>query len=165
MFTAVARGLQAEYPEVLVDDYHVDAIAALLVRRPGSFDVIVTENMFGDILSDLAGELVGGMGTSASINASDEHAMAQAVHGGAPDIAGQDIANPIGMVMSIAMLLRWLGERRHDVTMTEMAAAVEAGVLSATERGARTRDVGGTCGTLAAASAIAEDAIAILGRR
>ena len=84
------------------------------MRRADEFDVIVTENMFGDILSDLAGEIAGSLGIAPSLNSSDTHAMAQAAHGSAPDIAGQDIANPIAMILSSAMLLDWLGARHGD---------------------------------------------------
>ena len=89
-------------------------MAALLVRDAGAFDVIVTTNMFGDILSDLASEIAGSLGLAASLNAGADHAVAQAQHGSAPDIAGQDLANPASLIGSAAMLLAWLGERRGD---------------------------------------------------
>src|SRR4029079_14275003 len=89
----------------------IDAMAALLVRDASQFDVIVTTNMFGDILSDEASELAGSLGLAESINSGADHAMAQAQHGSAPDIAGQDKANPSSLIGSVAMLLGWLGER------------------------------------------------------
>ena len=99
-----------------------------LVRRADEFDVIVTENMFGDILSDLAGEIAGSLGIAPSLNSSDTHAMAQAAHGSAPDIAGQDIANPIAMNLSCAMLLDWLGARHDDDRVSPTpAASIEDG--------------------------------------
>ena len=82
-----------DYPDVTLDDFHIDAMTVHLVRRADRFDVIVTENMFGDILSDLAGEIAGSLGIAPSLNSSDTRAMAQASHGSAPDIAGQDVAN------------------------------------------------------------------------
>src|SRR3546814_2169489 len=96
-------------------------MAALLVRKPDSFDVVVTTNMFGDILSDLAAELSGGLGVGGSVNAGRDHAIAQAAHGSAPDIAGKNIANPTAMVISVGMLLNWLATR-HDRPDLEDAA-------------------------------------------
>ena len=92
-------------------------MAALLVRDASEFDVIVTTNMFGDILSDEASEIAGSLGLAESINAGTDHAMAQAQHGSAPDIAGQDKANPSSLIGSAAMLLAWLGERRDDARL------------------------------------------------
>ena len=111
----------AYYPEVTVDKVIVDAMAALLVRSPEKFDVVVTTNMFGDILSDEAAELAGGLGLAASLNAGSEHAIAQAAHGSAPDIAGQNIANPVAMVHSTAMLLDHLGAKHFDEKLTQAA--------------------------------------------
>ncbi|QKT07119.1 isocitrate/isopropylmalate dehydrogenase family protein [Gordonia sp. X0973] len=150
---AVAR----DYPEVTVDEQHVDAMAALLVRRPGDFDVIVTENLFGDILSDLTAELAGSLGLAASINASDEKAMAQAGHGAAPDIAGQDRANPVALVESTAMLLDWWSVRGHDDRGAAAASAIRAALSETLAAGEATADLGGSMGT-------AEFGAAVLGR-
>ena len=98
----------ADFPDVETEHVYVDAAALFLVRRPGDFDVIVTENMFGDILSDLASGLIGGMGMAPSADIGDGTAVFQPAHGTAPDIAGQGIANPIGMILSLAMMLEWL---------------------------------------------------------
>jgi 3-isopropylmalate dehydrogenase len=122
-------------------------MAAHLVRRPQAFDVIVTENLFGDTLSDLASELTGSLGLAASINAGEKYAMAQAAHGSAPDIAGQGIANPLGMVMSVAMLLQWLGERNADAAVAAAATSIEAAVDAVIGSGAVTRDMGGSATT------------------
>lgn len=143
MFLDVAREIAGEYPGLTVDDFHVDAMAAHLVRRAGDFDVIVTENMMGDILSDLAGELAGSLGIAPSINASADVAMAQAAHGSAPDIAGRDIANPIGMVLSAAMLLTWLGARHGDDSAAKVAGAIELAVRDTVAHGTATPDLGG----------------------
>nr|WP_307872006.1 isocitrate/isopropylmalate family dehydrogenase [Priestia megaterium] len=102
----MSKRLSRSSPEVKVDDYHIDAMAAHLVRRAADFDVIVTENMYGDILSDLAGELVGSLGLAPSLNVNEHMAMAQAAHGSAPDIEGLNIANPTGIISSGIMLLR-----------------------------------------------------------
>ena len=93
-------------------------MAALLIRDAGQFDVVVTTNMFGDILSDEASEIAGSLGLAASLNAGDEHGVAQAQHGSAPDIAGKNVANPSSLIGSAAMLLAWLGERRGDESST-----------------------------------------------
>ncbi len=98
-----------EYPDVKTDRVYVDAMALFLVRKPQAFDVLVTENMFGDILSDLAGGLVGGMGMAPSGDIGDDCAIFQPSHGTAPDIAGKDIANPTATILSAAMMLEWLG--------------------------------------------------------
>jgi len=128
----------------------MDAMAAFLVRDASTFDVILATNMFGDILSDLAAEISGSLGLAASLNAGADHAVAQAQHGSAPDIAGQDRANPASLIGSAAMLLAWLGERRKAERLTRAASAIEAaldGAIAAPEW--RTRDLGGPLGTKA----------------
>ena len=107
MFIDSCQLVARDYPQVRVDEVIVDAMMAHVVRAPERYDVIVTTNMFGDILSDLTAELSGSLGMAASINAGTDYAMAQAAHGSAPDIAGQDIANPFSQVCSAAMLLTW----------------------------------------------------------
>jgi 3-isopropylmalate dehydrogenase len=108
---AVFDAVAAEHPESDSAHHYVDAMALDLVRRPWAFDVLPTENMFGDILSDLGAGLVGGMGFSPSADIGDDHAVFQPAHGTAPDIAGQGIANPTAMILSAAMMLDWLGKR------------------------------------------------------
>jgi 3-isopropylmalate dehydrogenase len=147
LFLEVSRKVAAEFPEVAVEDYHIDAMAAHLVRRAADFDVILTTNMFGDILSDLTGELAGSLGMAPSINAGTGHAMAQASHGSAPDIAGKGIANPVGMILSAAMLLAWLSGERHDIAAREASQAIESAVAATLAEGPRTRDLGGTAST------------------
>lgn len=148
MFVDLAREIGPEYPEVAIEDAHVDAMAAHLVRRPADFDVLVTENMFGDILSDLAGELAGSLGIAPSINASESVAMAQAVHGAAPDIAGRGIANPTALVLSTAMLLQWLGRKYADESLQIAATAMQNGVTAVLAAGVTTPDLGGRAGTI-----------------
>jgi 3-isopropylmalate dehydrogenase len=147
MFREVAAELGASYPAVAVDDFHVDAMAARLVRNAAEFDVIVTENMFGDILSDLAGEIAGSLGIAPSINASDSTAMAQAVHGAAPDIAGKGIANPTAIVLSTAMLLEWLGRRHADESLRIASTAIERAVETVMKTRISTPDLGGSATT------------------
>ncbi|WP_144463377.1 isocitrate/isopropylmalate dehydrogenase family protein [Siminovitchia fortis] len=156
LFLKVCREVAEQYPEVTVDDYHIDAMAAHLVRRAKDFDVIVTENMYGDILSDLAGELVGSLGLAPSINSNDHLAMAQAAHGSAPDIAGLNIGNPTGMILSTVMLMDWLAERHNDPKLKEMGRLVEQGLYQSFEDGVKTKDLGGSASTSDFAEAISE---------
>jgi 3-isopropylmalate dehydrogenase len=157
LFRDVCRQVAAGYPDVEVDEQHIDAMTVHLVRRAADFDVIVTENMFGDILSDLAGELAGSLGVAASLNASDNRAMAQAAHGSAPDIAGRNIANPVSMMLSAALLLGWLGDRHADPQASAAAQLIEQAVAATLTAGVRTRDLGGTEGTSSFAAAVVEE--------
>jgi 3-isopropylmalate dehydrogenase len=128
----------------------MDAMAALLVRDASQFDVVVTTNMFGDILSDEAAEISGSLGLAASLNAGATHALAQAQHGSAPDIAGRDVANPASLIGSAAMLLGWLGERRDDVRFGRAAEAIEQALDTVIAKAEwRTADLGGPLGTKA----------------
>jgi 3-isopropylmalate dehydrogenase len=144
LFRDVCREVAAEFPDVEVDDFHIDAMTVHLVRRANEFDVIVTENMFGDILSDLAGEVAGSLGIAPSLNSSDTHAMAQAAHGSAPDIAGRDLANPIAMNLSSAMLLDWLSGRHDDPGLADAAGRIESAIAETVRSGTSTRDLGGS---------------------
>ncbi len=147
-FLTCVRAVADEFPGVELEELIVDAAAAALVRRPDSFDVIVTTNMFGDILSDEAAELSGSLGLGGSLNCGDTIGVAQAAHGSAPDIAGQGIANPTSLILSAAMLLRWLGQRRSDDALLAAADSVDAAVeKTLAEPDTRTRDLGGTLST------------------
>jgi 3-isopropylmalate dehydrogenase len=127
------------------DHVYVDAMTAFQVQRPDHFDVVVAENMFGDIISDLAAATVGGLGLAASADVGHEHGMFQPAHGSAPDIAGQDRANPTAMVLSTAMMLDWLGERHDDEAALAAAAKIDAATLRVLADGtAVTADLGGT---------------------
>jgi isocitrate/isopropylmalate dehydrogenase len=157
LFREAARTACADYPDVEVEEVLVDAMASLLVRDPGAYDVVVSTNMFGDILSNEAAELSGGLGLAPSINAGDDYAIAQASHGAAPDIAGQDAANPTALVVSSAMLLDWLGRRSGNNVLVEAAAATERAVDALlAETATRTRDLGGKLGTEAFGAALAK---------
>ena len=147
MFIDACHAVAREFPEVRVDDVIVDAMMAHVVRAPERYDVIVTTNMFGDILSDLTAELAGSLGLAASINAGTHYAMAQAAHGSAPDIAGQNIANPFSQVISASMLLAWYGQRKSKSAFIEASKALNEAVAQAIAAGEATRDVGGTLGT------------------
>ena len=148
LYLECVRAIAAKYPQVAYEEKIIDAMAALLVRDASKFDVIVTTNMYGDILSDEASEISGSLGLAASLNAGAEHGVAQAQHGSAPDIAGKNIANPSSLIGSAAMLLSWLGERRGDDRLVRAAAAIEAAldrVIAAPD--GRTPDLGGKLGT------------------
>jgi 3-isopropylmalate dehydrogenase len=150
LFLREVRAVAAQFPDVAYDEQLVDSMAAMLVRDAARFDVVVTTNMFGDILSDEAAELSGSLGLAGSINAGDAHCMAQAQHGSAPDIAGADRANPASLLLSAAMLLGWLGERHAKHNFLEAQAALEAAVARLLgEPATRTPDLGGTLGTRA----------------
>ena len=155
LFLREVRKVAHEYPDVALDEVIIDAAAALLVRTPDRFDVIVTTNMFGDILSDEASELSGSLGLGASINCSDSICVAQAQHGSAPDIAGQNVANPTSLILSAAMLLEWRGRREDRSALVTAARRIERAVERVLANAAtRTRDIGGTLGTDAFADAV-----------
>jgi 3-isopropylmalate dehydrogenase len=155
LFLEECRAVARDFPAVSVDDFIVDAMMAHVVRAPARFDVIVTTNMFGDILSDLTAELSGSIGLGGSLNAGAQYAMAQAAHGSAPDIAGRDIANPLSLILSAALLLAWHGRRRQAKDFEAAAAAIDAAVEAAVAVHEVTADVGGKLGTRAAGQALA----------
>jgi 3-isopropylmalate dehydrogenase len=139
-FRRIFDEIAAEYPDVTTERVYVDAMALFLVRKPQAYDVIVTENMFGDILSDLAGGLVGGMGMAPSGDIGEKCAVFQPSHGTAPDIAGKGIANPVAMILSAAMMLEWLGHEQTVIGARKIEAAVQHVFTDPTNR---TPDMGG----------------------
>lgn len=150
LFLREVRAVANDYPDVELDEKIVDAMAALLVRDPSKFDCIVTGNMFGDILSDEASEISGSLGLAGSVMAGDEACCAQAQHGSAPDIQGQDKANPTSLMLSAGMLLEWLAERHQRNEFMQAAQAIEAAIDRALQSAeTRTRDLGGKLGTKA----------------
>jgi 3-isopropylmalate dehydrogenase len=142
------------HPEVKTERLYVDACSAMLVRHPWDFDVMVMENMFGDILSDLTAGLVGGMGMAPSADIGDTHAVFQPCHGTAPDIMGQGIANPSAMILSAAMMLDWLADKHEHAPARAAAQRIEAAVDKAFQVGIRPREFGGPDGTAAVAKAV-----------
>jgi isocitrate/isopropylmalate dehydrogenase len=157
LFLREVRKVAQEFPDVQLEEVIMDAMAALLIRDPTRFDVIVTGNMFGDILSDEASELSGSLGLAGSVNAGDELCVAQAQHGSAPDIAGQDKANPTSLILSAAMMLQWMGRRHGSAALEQAAGAIEAAVDSAlSDPKTRTADLKGPLGTRAFAAVVAE---------
>jgi isocitrate/isopropylmalate dehydrogenase len=162
LFLECVRAVRKNYPQVEYEEQIMDAMAALLVRDASRFDVILATNAFGDILSDEASEISGSLGLAASINAGHEHALAQAQHGSAPDIAGKDVANPASLIGSVAMLLNWLGERRGDEKFIQAADLIERALDQAVAKPeTRTRDLGGPLGTKAFGEQVAQAVAAL----
>jgi 3-isopropylmalate dehydrogenase len=133
-FRQIFLEVASRYPDVAASSLYVDAAGLQLVRAPWQFDVLVTENMFGDILSDVGAALIGGMGMAPSADIGDRHGVFQPCHGTAPDIAGRGMANPTAMVLSAAMMLEWLGHRHHVrgclAAASRLVSAVELALAS-----------------------------------
>jgi isocitrate dehydrogenase (NAD+) len=140
LFLDCARKVAAEYPEIAVDDRIIDNLCMQLVVRPEQFDVLLLENLYGDIVSDLCAGLVGGLGVVPGANLGENGAVFEAVHGSAPDIAGRGIANPLALIQSGVMMLRYLGE-------LGTAKRIDAALRTVLSQGVRTRDLGGTAST------------------
>jgi isocitrate dehydrogenase (NAD+) len=149
LFLECFRRVAEDYPDIAADDRIVDAACMRLVMQPETFDVLLTENLYGDIVSDLAAGLVGGLGVVPGANIGADAAVFEAVHGSAPDIAGQNVANPMALLMSAILMLRHLD-------MEEIAARVETAMLDTLRAGIKTPDVGGKTGTKEFARAVAE---------
>jgi 3-isopropylmalate dehydrogenase len=157
LFLECVRNVAKEFPQVQLDDLLVDASTAHLVRNPERFDVLVATNFYGDIISDLASELSGSLGLAGSIMAGDSLCCAQAQHGSAPDLEGQDKANPVSMILSVAMLLQWLGEHHTKPALQKAGETIERTVDQVLENPAhRTADLGGTLGCKAFGLRVAE---------
>jgi len=161
MFAEECRKVAREFPDVTFEEVMIDSIAMKLVVAPQQFDVVVTTNQFGDILTDIGAGLVGGLGLAPGLCVGEKQAMAQATHGSAPDIAGRNIANPYAMIMSGQMLLAWLGRKHHAREATDAAqlihAAVQRVIAEATHL---TRDLGGTASTREMGDAVAQAVMA-----
>jgi 3-isopropylmalate dehydrogenase len=156
LFLEAVRHVAQDFPDVQLDDLLVDASTAHLVKEPERFDVLVATNFYGDIISDLASELSGSLGLAGSIMASDTLCCAQAQHGSAPTIAGQDVANPTSMILSVAMMVRWLGDKRSNPTLQAAGDALTRAVDTVLANPAtRTRDIGGSMGCKAFGQAVA----------
>jgi 3-isopropylmalate dehydrogenase len=150
MFDATA----VRHPDVKADRLYVDACSALLVKRPWDFDVMVMENMFGDILSDMTAGLIGGMGMAPSADIGDHHAVFQPCHGTAPDIMGQGKANPTGMILSAAMMLDWLADKHGLESAAEAGERIERTVDKVYADGIKPIEFGGSNGTADIAKAV-----------
>lgn len=156
-FREVFEKVGAEYPDIEREYAYVDAFTQWMVRNPEHYDVVVTTNMFGDIVTDLAAVLQGGMGFAAGGNIGTDHAMFEPVHGSAPKHAGKNEINPFATFSAIEMMLRWLGERQEDARMTTQADRIERAIAQVLAGGsARTYDQGGTTTTSEAGDRVAE---------
>lgn len=143
LFSRVCREVASRHPGVEFGEMYVDAAAMNLIRQPQSFDVLLTTNMFGDILSDEASQLVGGLGMAPSANLGEGRAMFEPVHGSAPDIAGMGIANPFSTVLSAKLMFEWLYERKGDEACRTASELIESSVVDALTEGFKTPDLGG----------------------
>ena len=156
-FRQVFQETAGDYPDVRTDVAYVDAMSMYLVQAPWRYDVVVLENMFGDILSDLGAATVGGLGLAPSGDVGDRYALFQPCHGSAPDIAGKGIANPIAAILSAAMMCRWLGLQHRDSAVTAAADRIDAAVARAlTNSRTHTQDIGGSASTRQCADAVIE---------
>jgi len=157
MFAEECRKAALEYPDVEFDEIHIDTIAAELVMKPQKFDVVVTTNQFGDILTDLGAGLVGGLGLAPGLCVGERQAMAQATHGSAPDISGQNIANPYALIMSGKMVFEWLGRKQGVAGAADAANLIEAAMEKVIGEGKiLTRDLGGSASTQEMGDAVAD---------
>ncbi len=160
MFANVCRKIAKQHPDIAYNELYVDAASMHLIRKPQDFDVLCTCNMFGDILSDEAAQLVGGLGMAPGANVGDNFALFEPIHGCAPDIVGKHIANPLSMILSAKMMFEWLGERYQDKNCINAAAAIEAAVVETLKAKATVPDLGGKQTTLGMADAIAQAILA-----
>ena len=155
-FRKVFEDVAAKHSGIAADAAYVDAVSLYLIQNPQAFDVIVTENQFGDILSDLGAGLVGGLGLAPSAELGDKYGLFQPSHGTAPQLAGKNVANPLATILSGAMMLDWLGETRHDPAAAAAGRRVEAAVAKVLADGTvRTPDLGGRSGTREVGEAVA----------
>ena len=157
LFLQCARRIhQHEYPNIEYEENIIDAGCMKLVQDPGRFDVLLLENLYGDVISDLCAGLVGGLGVVPGANFGDERAVFEAVHGSAPDIAGTGVANPLAMLMSAVMMLNHLADTREDESCRQVAERIKAAYDHALDDDRKTRDLGGDLGTEAFADAVIE---------
>lgn len=154
LFLRCAREVHEEFSEIQLEELIIDAGCMKLVQDPSRFDVLLMENLYGDVVSDLCAGLVGGLGVVPGANLGEEQAIFEAVHGSAPDIAGQDRANPLALLMSAVMMLNHLAETRQDERCAAAAGRIKAAYDQALEAGETTGDIGGNLGTAAFAEAV-----------
>ena len=155
LFASVCRETSKQYPDIAFNELYVDAASMRLIKEPQEFDVLCTCNMFGDILSDEAAQLVGGLGMAPGANIGDTFALFEPIHGSAPNRAGKHTANPLSMILAAKMMLEWLGERYSDSKCIKAAAAIEEAVVKTLQAGNTVPDLGGNKTTLGMAEAIA----------
>src|SRR4030067_1181311 len=142
-FASVCREVAQQYPDIAFNELYVDAASMRLIKEPQDFDVLVTPNLFGDILSDEAAQLIGGLGMAPGANIGDNFALFEPIHGSAPNRAGKQTANPISMILAAKMMLDWLGERYNDEKCIEAGKAIENGVVKTLKSRQTVPDCGG----------------------
>lgn len=157
LFAEVCRNVAEGHPDISFNEQYVDAASMRLIKEPQNYDVIVTTNMFGDILSDEAAQLVGGLGMAPGGNIGDNFALFEPVHGSAPTRVGKHTANPCSMILASKMMLEWLGEKNKDDSCSDAASAIETAVSNAIRNGSTIPDFGGQLTTLGMAKAIADE--------
>ena len=143
MFAKACAEVAQEYPDIIFENMYVDACAMNLIRQPHQFDVVVTTNLFGDILSDESSQVVGGLGMAPAANIGDKFALFEPVHGAAFDIAGKNIANPSSFLLSIKMMFDWLGAKHNDSKCIEVGEKLESVIFDLVKEGIKTKDIGG----------------------
>jgi 3-isopropylmalate dehydrogenase len=143
MFAKACTDVSKDYPDITFEEMYVDACAMNLIRQPEQFDVVVTTNLFGDILSDESSQVVGGLGMAPAANIGDNFALFEPVHGAAFDIAGKNIANPSSFLLSIKMMLDWLGNKHNDSKCIEIGQKLESTIFDLVKTGVKTKDIGG----------------------
>ncbi|MGY5148416.1 MAG: isocitrate/isopropylmalate dehydrogenase family protein [Candidatus Nitrosopumilus sp. bin_7KS] len=147
MFAKACADVSKNYPDITFEEMYVDACAMNLIRQPEQFDVVVTTNLFGDILSDESSQVVGGLGMAPAANIGDNFALFEPVHGAAFDIAGQNIANPSSFLLSMKMMLDWLGNKHNDSKCIEVGQKLESTIFNLVKTGVKTKDIGGDTST------------------
>jgi 3-isopropylmalate dehydrogenase len=155
LFASVCRETAKQYPDIAFNEQYVDAAAMRLIKEPQEFDVLLTPNMFGDILSDEAAQLVGGLGMAPGANVGDNFAIFEPIHGSAPTRVGKQTANPLSMILAAKMMLDWLGEKYNDAKCINAANAIEDAVVTTLRSGDTVPDLGGKTTTIGMAEAIA----------
>ncbi|WOH83938.1 isocitrate/isopropylmalate dehydrogenase family protein [Bradyrhizobium sp. BEA-2-5] len=153
-FRGIFDEIAKRHPDVRADHLYIDATAAALVKRPWDFDVMVMENMFGDIVSDITASLIGGLGMAPSADIGDKYAVFQPCHGTAPDIMGRGKANPTGMILSAAMMLDWLADKHGIESAAEASETIERAVDQVYAGGIKPMEFGGNNGTADVAKAV-----------
>ena len=155
LFRSVCSEVSKQYPDIAYNELYVDAASMRLIKEPQDFDVLVTPNLFGDILSDEAAQLIGGLGMAPGANIGDNFALFEPIHGSAPNRAGKQTANPISMILAAKMMLDWLGEKYSDLNCLKAGAAIENSVVKTLQSGPTVPDCGGKATTQGMAEAIA----------
>jgi 3-isopropylmalate dehydrogenase len=159
LFARTCREVAKQYPDIGFNELYVDAASMRLIKEPETFDVFVTPNLFGDILSDEAAQLVGGLGMAPGANIGDDFALFEPIHGSAPNRAGKQTANPCSMILSAKMMFDWLGEQHNDPECLRAAQAIEDAVSETLRKGVTIPDFGGDAKTIEMAEAMAKEIV------